>query len=134
MRVALIAAARRAETFPFRVFSGIFDDAERSWNAGSRRPPISENRRQHRGKTPYRTRSERSGPVFRCLRLKTPMASRLDTLLARAESLARSRFDGARNVAALSVRGELACSHVLDHALTQRTDSFSVAHGEFYPE
>ena len=40
----------------------------------------------------------------------------------------------ARNVAALSVRNELACSHVLDHALTQRTDSFSVAHGEFHPE
>ena len=32
-RVALIAAARRAETLRFRVFSGIFDDAERSWNA-----------------------------------------------------------------------------------------------------
>ena len=29
----------------------------------------------------------------------------------------------ARNVAALSVRVELACSHVLDHALTQRADS-----------
>src|SRR6516165_3370405 len=40
----------------------------------------------------------------------------------------------ARNVAALSVRVELACSHVLDHALTQRTDSFSIAHGEFHPE
>jgi hypothetical protein len=40
----------------------------------------------------------------------------------------------ARNMAALSVRVELACSHVLDHALTQRTDSFSVAHGEFHPE
>src|SRR6516164_9748874 len=40
----------------------------------------------------------------------------------------------AENVAALSVRVELACSHVLDHALTQRTDSFSVAHGEFHPE
>src|SRR3974390_3086033 len=40
----------------------------------------------------------------------------------------------ARNVAALRVRVELACSHVLDHALTQRTDSFSVAHGEFHPE
>src|SRR5215472_13278838 len=35
----------------------------------------------------------------------------------------------ARNVAALSVRVELACSHVLDHALTQRTDSVRVAHG-----
>ena len=34
----------------------------------------------------------------------------------------------AGNVAALSVRVELACSHVLDHALTQRTDSFRVAH------
>ena len=32
----------------------------------------------------------------------------------------------ARNVAALSVRVELACSHVLDHALTQRTDSFNL--------
>ena len=31
----------------------------------------------------------------------------------------------ARNVAALSVRVELACSHLFDHALTQRTDSFS---------
>jgi len=41
---------------------------------------------------------------------------------------------GMRNVAALSVRVELACSHVLDHALTQRTDSSSVAHGEFHPE
>ena len=40
----------------------------------------------------------------------------------------------ARNVAALSVRVELACSHVLDHALTQRTDSFSIAHGEFHPK
>src|SRR5215472_7436894 len=38
----------------------------------------------------------------------------------------------ARNVAALSVRVELACSHVLDHAPTQRTNSFSVAHGEFH--
>src|ERR1700751_1697590 len=38
----------------------------------------------------------------------------------------------ARNVAALSVRVELACSHVLDHALTQRSDS--VAHREFRPE
>src|SRR6516225_519507 len=38
----------------------------------------------------------------------------------------------ARNVAALSVRVELACSHVVDHALTQRTDSSSVAHGEFH--
>src|ERR1700730_5148166 len=33
------------------------------------------------------------------------------------------------NVAALRVRGELARSHVLDHALTQRTDSGSVARG-----
>src|SRR3982074_1114675 len=33
------------------------------------------------------------------------------------------------NVAALRVRVELARSHVLDHALTQRTDSSSVAHG-----
>src|SRR5215471_1629849 len=40
----------------------------------------------------------------------------------------------ARNVAALSVRVELACRHVLDHALTQRTGSFSVALGEFHPE
>jgi hypothetical protein len=32
------------------------------------------------------------------------------------------------------VRVELARSHVLDHALTQRTDSDSVAHGEFHPE
>jgi hypothetical protein len=31
------------------------------------------------------------------------------------------------------VRVERACSHVLDHALTQRTDSSSVAHGEFHP-
>ena len=34
----------------------------------------------------------------------------------------------AGNVATLRVRVELACSHVLDHALTQWTDSFSVTH------
>ena len=38
------------------------------------------------------------------------------------------------DVAALRVRVELAGSHVFDHALTQRTDSGSVAHGEFHPE
>src|SRR6202042_3349279 len=36
----------------------------------------------------------------------------------------------ARDVAALCVRVEIARSHVLDHAPTQRTDSGSVAHGE----
>ena len=40
----------------------------------------------------------------------------------------------ALNVAALRVWVELARSHVLDHALTQRTDSGSVAHGELHPE
>jgi len=39
-----------------------------------------------------------------------------------------------RQLAAVVRIHELACSHVLDHALTQRTDSFSVAHGEFHPE
>src|SRR5215475_2016522 len=107
MRAALIATARRVETSRLRVFSGILETQNAAqaredrgfWvvlpsdvkekaptcNAGSRRQPISENRRQHRGKTPYRTRSERSGRVFRCLRLKTPMASRLDTMRARGE-------------------------------------------------
>jgi hypothetical protein len=40
----------------------------------------------------------------------------------------------ARDMAALSVRVELACSHVLDHALTQRTDGGSVDHGALHPE
>jgi len=75
-RVALIAAARRADTSRFRVFSGIFDDAERTGNAGSRRQPISENRRQPPGKTPYRTRSERSVRVFRCPRYPMGQNSR----------------------------------------------------------
>src|ERR1700682_6053700 len=38
-------------------------------------------------------------------------------------------FPTAATAALLRVRGELARSHVLDHALTQRTDSGSVAHG-----
>src|SRR5258707_2542765 len=38
------------------------------------------------------------------------------------------------NVAALRVWVELARSHVLDHTLTQRTDSVSLAHGELHSE
>jgi hypothetical protein len=32
------------------------------------------------------------------------------------------------------MRTELARGHVFDHALTQRTDSGSVAHGELHPD
>src|ERR1700758_5375924 len=38
------------------------------------------------------------------------------------------------NVATLSVRVELACSHIFDHTLTQRTDGVSLAHGELLPD
>ena len=38
------------------------------------------------------------------------------------------------NVATLSVRVELAPSHVFDHTQTQRTDGVSIAHGELLPD
>src|SRR5215469_12444129 len=38
------------------------------------------------------------------------------------------------NVATLGMRVELARSHIFDHTLTQRTDSFSLAHGELHSE
>ena len=38
------------------------------------------------------------------------------------------------NVAALRVRGEIACSHIFEHTLTQRTDTVGLAHGELHPE
>ena len=40
----------------------------------------------------------------------------------------------ALDMTTLRVWVELARSHVLDHALTQRTDSGSVAHGNSHPE
>src|SRR6516162_7664931 len=38
------------------------------------------------------------------------------------------------NVATLGVRGELACSHIFDHTLTQRTNGVGLAHGELHSE
>src|ERR1700756_6063614 len=38
------------------------------------------------------------------------------------------------NVTALSVRVELARSHIFDHTLPQRTDGVSLAHGELHSE
>jgi hypothetical protein len=59
------------------------------------------------------------------------------------QALAEQRLNHANVRAALKQMGREAVakrmqrerfSHVLDHALTQRTDGFSVAHGEFHPE
>ena len=38
------------------------------------------------------------------------------------------------DVAALRERAKLACSHIFDHTLTQRTDDVSLAHGELLPD
>jgi hypothetical protein len=38
------------------------------------------------------------------------------------------------DVAAVRVRAKLACSHIFDHTLTQRTDGVSIAHEESLPE